>query len=230
MTRPSIYVPGASAIPAIRDEIKEALADERDWRIRKRLVAIDAVLAGETFEAAGAIAQVTPRSISRWLAILQSGGLAGLRRDGKRAQKPTRPIGNPGELRRRAVDQTNWRVARRLRAVASFLEGQSITDIATQERISEGSMRNWLAWFEAGGTVRLIGQPPRGGTIRLKPEQLDWLKNYVSAEDAVTSSQACEIVQRTFNVKYGVAGMRRLLRSLGFRCARAVVYGCASQQ
>jgi Winged helix-turn helix len=67
-----------SEIPTLRAGIAGALAREPTWRARKRLLAVDKVLAGEPIPGVAAEEGVTPNVVRTWLGLARNYGVGAL--------------------------------------------------------------------------------------------------------------------------------------------------------
>ncbi|MCP3447330.1 helix-turn-helix domain-containing protein [Bradyrhizobium sp. CCGUVB14] len=214
----TLFSPDASFRLKLRNRIRKALKDDvTTLRVKQRLIALDAWLAGSSVEAAAEIGNVCKKSLVRWLAIVEQRGLEPLL-DARKRRGDLKPGGISADaLHDLAAKERNRATARRLRALALLAEGTTIIDTALRARSSQESVRAWLARFRDGGLAAMQGRPPRGRTIRLGPEQVKQLAAAVRARPDSSLRELCGFVQRQFGVGYGKAGLRRLLRSLGFR-------------
>lgn len=126
-------------------------------------------------------------------------------------------------LRKLARRERDGRVASRLLAIASVLDGVSRTDAARQAGMERQTLRDWVHRFNADGVAglrnRAQGRPP----LRLTAAQEAEVRARVLAgPDPQTDGLArwrCADVQRfiaeTYQVRYHVRTVGKLLRKLG---------------
>jgi transposase len=133
------------------------------------------------------------------------------------------------ELRRLARRESNGRVASRLLALASALDGMARGQAARQAGMDRQTLRDWVIRFNAEGLEGLRDRPKSGRPPWLDDGQLAALKALVlrgpdPERDGVSTWRAqdlCRIVETRFGVSYGENGMLRLLHDLGLSWQKA---------
>jgi len=100
------------------------------------------------------------------------------------------------------------RVAHRLLAIRDVLLGRSRTWVCEQYGVSRENLRHWVAWYNEAGMAGLADAPHPGRPPKLSAEQLEMLKERVSAppdlgRDGVGRWRAAD-VQRLLAQEYGV--------------------------
>jgi transposase len=136
---------------SVQAELAAALKHRPDWRLAKRLTAIEAILAGKTSKAAARAAGVSLGTIARWVRALESEGVGGILSDHERGARKSPMDGNSAALRALAANATNCRTVKRLLVVAEVIEEKSAVAVAARWRISEQSIERWMRRYRAGG-------------------------------------------------------------------------------
>ncbi len=85
------------------------------------------------------------------------------------------------ELRRRAADCDDGRVACRMLAIAHVLDGRSRTEAAELCGMERQTLRDWVHRFNAGGIEGLSNRSSPGRAPALSNEQIAQLKDLVLA-------------------------------------------------
>jgi transposase len=133
------------------------------------------------------------------------------------------------ELRRLARRESNGRVASRLLALASALDGMARGQAARQAGMDRQTLRDWVIRFNAEGVAGLRDRPKSGRPLWLDDGELATLKALVlrgpdPERDGVSTWRAqdlCRIVETRFGVSYSENGMLRLLHDLGLSWQKA---------
>lgn len=169
MTQPTGGKPAKIRIPnASQHQIGVALAQETRAWARKRLIALDTLLAGEDLWAAAFASKSTPESIRWWLRQAKAGGLRGLLSN-SRVSRPYR-LGIPPERvsgAKKEID-TLLRTERRawarsrLLGVRLLLSGVPLRTAARRVDKKSDTVSNWFRSWRDGGNPALLSKPPRG--------------------------------------------------------------------
>jgi transposase len=130
-------------------EVNAALARETRRRVRKRLIAIGGLLAGQSIQRAAATAKTTPKWVECWLQRVRQSGLPSLLRD--RRRRPCKRELTPAELHetRRTIAAALERPLRsqvrtRLTAVDMVLSGQAVADTAARAVVTPQTVQQWV--------------------------------------------------------------------------------------
>jgi transposase len=133
------------------------------------------------------------------------------------------------ELRRRARDAADGRVAARMFAIANALDGMSRERAARQAGMDRQILRDWVVRYNAEGLDGLHNRPLPGRQPKLTEGQIATLRGIVlRAPDPEKDGVArwrmvdlCRIVEERYGVTYCSTGMWRLVRSLGLSFQKA---------
>ena len=135
--------------------VNAALAHETRRRVRRRLIAIGALLAGQSIQHAAATAKTTPKRLECWLQRARQEGFPSLLRNRRR---PSKRELNPAELHetRRAVAAALERPLRhqvrtRLAGVHMVLSGHAIEDAAARALVMPKTVQQWLRFVTSLG-------------------------------------------------------------------------------
>jgi transposase len=126
-------------------------------------------------------------------------------------------------LRAAARAEQRGKVRSRILAIARLLEGGERQATARQFGMSRNVLRIWVSRYNAAGIEALADRHGGGTPPRLTPEQQQLLKEKVLAgadleRDGIVAYRILDIralAEREFGVKYGHAGMHRLLHAIG---------------
>jgi transposase len=126
------------------------------------------------------------------------------------------------ELRRSARRERDGRVAARLIALASALDGMSRKAAARTAGMDRQTLRDWVVRFNAAGVAGLRDRPRPGRPPRLSEGQQVAFKAIVlrgpdPERDGVSSWRAvdlCRLAEERFGVAYREGGMLRLVKAL----------------
>jgi putative transposase len=126
---------------------------------------------------------------------------------------------SPEELRRRARQESDGRVAARLFAIANALEGMDRASAARLAGMDRQTLRDWVHRYNEGG---LSNRPLPGRSPKLTEGQMAALKAVVlagpdPAVDGVVRWRIvdlCRWVDERWGISYSETGMLRLLWSL----------------
>jgi transposase len=179
---------------ALREQIRLALMAGVNWRLGKRLMALDRLLAGEDRERVARDACVWPDTLRSWLATVRDKGLSEMiARKDCRARPRDRNL-DARQLRAWARSEANPRVARRLRALAYVADGLGINDAALRAKSSDTALRDWILRFHQGGVEALHDR--KLGRL----EQREELKAFVRRNAKIGHEKLCRLVQARFGV------------------------------
>lgn len=119
-------------------------------------------------------------------------------------------------LRAQAAEQSDPRLAKRLRLIAQLAEGLGILDAAARERVNETTVRRWRGLYARGGVAALLREP-MGRRPRLTKKQSAALAAMVRQNPRMTYLELCALVKRRFHVAYTPSGLEAFItRELGF--------------
>lgn len=148
-------------------EIAAALRHETNARIRKRLIAMQALLSGKDRSTAAHIARTTPESIRSWVSHVRAGGLSALlndRRTGKTYRLDMTPdilAATRSEIERLLAQERRAWARLRLRAVHALLDGGcSLKQAALSAGAHPDRLSLWLRWVQDAGCKGLLVRPP----------------------------------------------------------------------
>ena len=133
------------------------------------------------------------------------------------------------ELRRRARQESDGRVACRLLGMANAVAGMPRAQAARQAGMDRQTPRDWVVRFNAEGVEGLRDRPKSGRPTSLDEGQLAAFKALVlrgpdPERDGLSSWRAkdlCRLVEARFGVVYSENGMLRLLHDLGLSWQKA---------
>jgi transposase len=122
----------------------------------------------------------------------------------------------------RAQSFSDWKEARRFRALELAQEGWSQQDIAEVLDVSKGAVSQWLSAAEASGPAALLARPHTGAPCRLSPTQqqhlLELLDQGAEAYGFRGALWTCGrvrlVIEEQFGVRYHKAHVSRLLQGL----------------
>jgi len=196
----------------IREEIAAALNRKPSWRVQKRLRALDAILAGRTVSRAADTACASRPQVERWLAAATRHGLGGMLSAHERPRKETGLALDSAMLRALAATEKNWRMKKRLLAMADIAEGMSITRVSMRVGAGEDTIAKWIERFRAGGAEALRGKQARGRPTRLTRDQLKELQDILRTRPDASYPELCETMRTRFGVSYAPPGLKRLVK------------------
>jgi transposase len=117
-----------------------------------------------------------------------------------------------GERRRHAPDR---RIYQRLSAVLWSDEGRTREEIAGLLAVSTRQVGQWLRIFRNKGLKELCTLHYQGDPGRLRPAQVERLKQEISKGVFHNAEQVRTWVQDTLGVAYSISGLKNLLRRIG---------------
>ena len=117
---------------------------------------------------------------------------------------------------------TDWREARRFRALELLQEGWSQQDIAEALGVTKGAVSQWVSAAEASGPQALLAQPHTGAPPRMGQAQeqalVDCLLQGAEAHGFRGARWTCTrvgvLIEMKFGIHYHPAHVSRLLRAL----------------
>ena len=141
------------SIRQARAEIAAALRRRPHWRLRLRLLAIDAFLSGQKLEDAAAIAHVKCRCLEVWMGRIRHQGIATVLARWEAPHKQRRlPLNADPELfRAAAAAERRPKVKRGLLALAYVADGVPVDDAAARAGINYHTVRARIRRFQAHG-------------------------------------------------------------------------------
>jgi transposase len=116
------------------------------------------------------------------------------------------------DRRRRAQDR---RIYQRLSAVLWSDDGRSREEIARLLEVSTRQVGQWLRIFRNKGLDPLCTLHYKGDPGRLRPAQIEQLKQQIARGGFHTAEQVRTWIQETFGVTYSATGVKDLLRRIG---------------
>jgi transposase len=114
--------------------------------------------------------------------------------------------------RRYALDK---RIAYRLSAVLWAADGYTQQEVADLLGITARQVRKWLRLFRTRGLDALCTLGFQGDPGKLRPAQVEQLREEVATGRFLNARQICDWVQEIFRVTYSPRGMRDLLHRSG---------------
>jgi transposase len=114
--------------------------------------------------------------------------------------------------RRYALDK---RVANRLSAVLWVDDGHTRQEVAGLLGVTARQVRNWLRIFRNRGLDALCTLQFKGDPGKLRPAQVERLKEEIVTGRFLCAQQICDWAQEAFGVAYSARGMRDLLHRIG---------------
>ncbi|SFR67849.1 helix-turn-helix domain-containing protein [Halogeometricum limi] len=130
---------------------------------------------------------------------------------------------DPDELRRTLAEVESAKEAKRLVVALDYLDGVSVSALATRYGIPRSTLYYWLDRFEAESVDEAITDEDRPGRPRkLDDDDRRRLQNHLSDAprergydaDEWTPELVRDHVESVFSVSYSVGHVRRLLREL----------------
>ena len=200
---------------AVRTEIAVALKRRLNIRLRSRLQAIDAVLAGEALEKAAALMLVQPNTIKLWLRQVRKHGITSMLAKWETVQiRPPKVNADPAILRAHAASEMDPEKRKRLIALACIAEGLSLNDAAVKSGISDGTITITIRRFQQNG-IDAILPPKRRPTGRrpwLGPKQLKAVARFAHTRPQPTAEQFRAYIKAKFGVLYTRLGLKNMLK------------------
>jgi transposase len=107
------------------------------------------------------------------------------------------------------------RLHKRLSALLWLNKGYSFEEVAELLDVCPRTVKNWVAFYQAGGVERLCSLDYQGDPGTLSRAQLDQLKQEVATGRFKCAAQVCEWVETAFGRRFSASGMRKLLKRVG---------------
>jgi len=120
------------------------------------------------------------------------------------------------ELKYAHRHERDKRFADRIKAIISLNAGFSFENIAAFLLLDETTLRRYVEIFQAKGVEGLLELQYHGGTSRLSDTQLISLEKHLVTNTLTTASQIREYILKTYEKKYTLIGITKLLYRLGF--------------
>ena len=113
-------------------------------------------------------------------------------------------------------------------AVRRYIDGEKVTDIATQVQVRRGSVNQWLRWYDTMGSEGLRNRKAPGASPKLSAEQMGELADIVEAGPQAagfdtgmwTGPMVGQVIRERFGVSYHNHHVPVLLHRLGFSVQR----------
>src|SRR6516165_4696277 len=119
------------------------------------------------------------------------------------------------EIERRRKDTLDRRVYQRLTAVLAVAADKTREEVAELLGVSLSQLGEWLRVFRHDGLDALCAIHNKGDPGKLKPNQVDQLKEQVSTGCFRNSDQIRDWIKSTFSVSYSSSGAKDLLKRIG---------------
>jgi transposase len=193
-----------------RREIAAALKRRPERRVRRRLLAIDAVLSGKTVEEAAALALVRVSTVRDWLRLVGRDGIVETLERWENRPGPRRLEADAMELRELAAKEVNPRIRRRMLALASVADGMSLYDAAASTGLEPCAISKRIRRFHEEGIPAFYDTFCR--PTKLTGAQLQELRAQILERPDMSYRDLQDLVQTRFGVPYSVAGLRLLLK------------------
>jgi transposase len=107
------------------------------------------------------------------------------------------------------------RIAHRLSAVLWVADGRTGRQVAELLGVTPRQVRKWLQRFRTHGLDALCTLGLSGDPGKLRPAQVERLKEEIATGRFLSAQQICDWVLETFRVSYSARGMRDLLHRIG---------------
>jgi transposase len=144
-----------------REGVNATLARVKQKWVRKRLVAILAVLDGKSSAQAARTARTTESSVRRWLRELRQWGLQSLLLDDRHGYPKRKMSPNEVEDARREIEaalkrRPERRMRQRLLAIHAALSGKPVEEAAALAVVRTNTVRDWLHLVRRDGIVQTL--------------------------------------------------------------------------
>ena len=162
-----------------RKKIKAALAAalEKETRplIRKRLLALQAVLRGDSYADAARLVGAQSASVSRWVETLHKEGLAAVLISDVRLRpwKPELAAAVRAEIAAALQRQPRWKIRNRLKGIDAFLSGQSLEAAAAIASVKPDTLRDAICQIRREGIATTLGKWEAPQECRPAPLEAD---------------------------------------------------------
>jgi transposase len=217
--RPQAYARRRNAMAteqttSMRAEIAAASARCPYGRLRSRLRAIDAFLAGQHAAEAAIIAQVKAGTLLGWLRFIRKLGITAALTRWQAPRKPQRAElhADPARVRALAAIHSGRNTQRKLLALALVADGMPVPDAAIQAGVSEHTVRAAIRSFRREGYAIFSSRRKLGRQVKLTPRQLEILRVILRQNPAIRPDTLCARILDEFGVRYSPWGVTNLLR------------------
>jgi transposase len=119
------------------------------------------------------------------------------------------------EINRRRKKTQDKRVAQRLSALLWTADGKCSREVAELLGVTSRQVRKWLRLYRSQGLDALCDLQYQGGTAKLKPAQIERLKEEIATGRFLAARQIADWIAETFRVVYTERGVRDLLQRIG---------------
>jgi transposase len=204
-----------SKIAQTRRQIATALSGPLKPEVRARLIAVDTVLSGRRIEEAAASASVFPGTVRSWLRVVTYDGIAATlaRWEGRGNLRPRQLDADPVALRELAGKEMNWRIRKRMLALACVAEGMGLLDAAVSAGLSHMTVIKSMKRFREEGVAAFQDPKSAGRPPKLTSTDLEEVGKAVSARPELSYGDLCDLIWTRFRVRYSRGRLRRLLKA-----------------
>jgi transposase len=195
----------------MRKAIRIALQQHDDPTTRTRLMAVDALVLGNSAQAVAREFKRAPKTVKHWLAMFLREGLTALLGRPRRKAHPKGPTTPPSfrTLRVLAASERRPRIRHRLRMMA--LLASQLKDDGSGNDAKDDLARMWREVSPA-----LLPKPPHrlthGRDRRLNKQQQEILRGLILAQPGISGRELCAFVDERFGVTYSEHWMGQLVR------------------
>jgi transposase len=127
-------------------------------------------------------------------------------------------------LRKRARNERDHRIARRLLTLLWLDQGRTETEVAQSLDVEARTIRNRVKLYRTGGLDALCTLKHKGDRGELTPSRQQQLRDEIKTGRFRTVKQVREWIEQTFAVTYSDSGAQRLLQRLGCSYHKASGY------
>src|SRR5260221_6486461 len=125
---------------------------------------------------------------------------------------------------------SNWREARRFRALELVKKGWTQKDAAEAVGVTPGAVSQWMSAVEEEGADALLSKPRPGRPPELTDADLEALKPMLVAGaeshgfrgDVWTQARIADLILRKFNVAYDLSQIGRIMKRMGWSVQKPV--------
>jgi len=108
------------------------------------------------------------------------------------------------------------RLAYRVNAVILLGSGWTAAQVAQALLVDETTVRNWFQKYQQGGKDELLSMNYQGKEPSLTTDQQAELARHLDENTYLTSKDIRHYIEKTYQVKYSVTGVKELLHRLNF--------------
>ena len=176
------------SFPITEEELAAALVAERRPWARKRLIAIRALIEGQSRRAAARTARTSADSVRVWIEQVREGGFVGLLRRARTFRAtPEQDRSVVSEIEAALAQEDRPWARNRLAAVHALLSGQSVQAVARAAGAAPTNVHRWLKLLRRGGCSALLridssNQPCQ---LRMTTEQIEATVREIDAALAI---------------------------------------------